>query len=84
MRTIALYQGFHLRAPARGSRSAPADAKKSIFQRIFAAIERSEQRRTEREAARFIAAHGGRLTDDIERQLTERLTGGFLPFAPPR
>jgi hypothetical protein len=77
MRGIALYRGFHLqRTPVRGSRSAPAGAQASILRRIFAGIDRWEQRRAEREAARFIADHGGRFTDDIERRLFERLAGG--------
>jgi hypothetical protein len=30
---------------------------------------------TEREAARFLQEHGGRLTDDIERRILDRITG---------
>ena len=44
-------------------------------------MERSDQRRVEQEAARFIGKHGGRLTDDLERQLTEHFKSrSFLPF----
>lgn len=82
MRSIALYRGFHLnRTPVRGSSSAPTGAQTSILRRIFAGIERWEQRRIEREAERFIAEHGGRLTDSIERELLERVCGG-RGFAP--
>jgi hypothetical protein len=84
MGTLALYRGFHFRGPpARDSRRAPA-RRHGILRRIFAAIALSQQRRADREAERFIAAHGGRLTDDVERQLMERLTDpGFRPQAPP-
>ena len=52
---------------------------------MFAAFERSREGRLEREAGRFIAKHGGRLTDDIERQLTEHFNGGgFLRHTAPR
>jgi hypothetical protein len=77
MRTIALRRSFHLhRTAVQGLRTAPAGARTSILRRIFAAIERLDHRRAEREAARFIADHGGRFTDAIERQLIEYLCGG--------
>jgi hypothetical protein len=81
MGTIALYRGFNPHANLlRGSRTAGTRAKAGILRRIFAAINRSHQRRAEQEAGRFIAAHGGRLTDDVERQLSEHLNGhGFMP-----
>jgi hypothetical protein len=48
-------------------------------------LERRRQRRIEQEAGRFIAERGGRVTDDLERQLTEHFSGrGFPPHAPPR
>jgi hypothetical protein len=81
MGTIALYRSFHHGIPMSPSREAPAGAHEGILRRIFAAIERSQQRRAEQEAGRFIARHGGRLTDEIERQLTEHLGGG-RGFAP--
>jgi len=94
MSSFALYRDFDLRRPAGPvPGSAPARTHRGIvrriLRRIFAAIERSDQRRVEREAARFIAKHGGRLTDDLERQLTEhflRSENGrdFSPYLPPR
>ena len=58
-----------------------------ILWRIFDAIFESRQRHAELEIARFIARSGGRLTDDVERRLMERIsqaafgasshTGGF-------
>ena len=86
MNSMALYRDFHLRRiPVSGSRKVPAGACQGIVRRISAAIERWRQRHTEQEAGRFIAEHGGRLTDDVERQLTEHFNGrGFPPYALPR
>ena len=86
MSSMALYRDYHLRdAPLPISVRTPARAHKGFVRRIAAAIERWKQRHTEREAGRFIAEHGGRLTDDIERQLTEHFNGrGFPPYASPR
>ena len=90
MSSVALYRDFDLRRPAGPvPERAPARAHRGILRRILAAIERSHQRRVEREAARFIAKHGGRLTDDLERQLTEHFLRGengrdFPPYLPPR
>jgi len=53
-----------------------AHPRQGILRRIFAAMARSQQRRMEQEVARFLAAHGGRFTDDIERQLGERFLRG--------
>ena len=82
MSSVALYRNFDLRRPAGPvPASALARAPRGIIRRILAAMERSHQRRVDQEAERFIAKHGGRLTDDLERQLTEHLTGrGFPPY----
>ena len=86
MSSFALYQNFDLRLrrpPGSVPGSAPARAHRGIFRRILATIERSHQRRVEQEAGRFIANHGGRLTDDVERQLTAHFlrseSGGDFP-----
>ena len=85
MSSIAACQDFHLRrAPLPASTNASAP-REGIFQRIFAAFERSRQRRLENEAGRFIAKHGGRVTDDLERQLNGYFSGGgFPPYRPQR
>ena len=36
----------------------------------------SQQRRADREIAAYIERHGGLLTDDMERQIMQRLAGG--------
>lgn len=84
MSSMALYRDFHLRDASLpiSVKTAPARGHKGIFRRISTAIGRWQQRHTEEEAGRYIAEHGGRLTDDVERQLTERFNGrGFPPYA---
>ena len=70
-----------LRRRFRSKRAARAD--KGLFRRTSAAIARWRQRHTEQEAGRFIAEHGGRLTDDVERQLTDATStaAAFRPTA---
>jgi hypothetical protein len=88
MSSVAAYRGFHFHLPhtrVPASASTPACSRGGIFKRIFAAVERSRQRRIEQEAGRFIAKHGGRITDDVERQLNGHFSGGgFPPYRPQR
>ena len=91
MSSLALREDFDVSRLSRSGRTTntPACAPQGIvgrfLARIAAAFERSREHRVEREAGRFIATHGGRLTDDVERQLTEHFNGGrFSREAPPR
>jgi hypothetical protein len=63
--------------PASGSKHAgrsPAAANGAgILRRLFEAIVESRQKRADREIAGFIARRGGRITDDLEREMTQRL-----------
>jgi hypothetical protein len=83
MSSMALYRNhrdFDLRRVHVGEpHSAPARPHRGLFRRILAALDRSRRLRAEEEAGRFIAAHGGRLTDDVERQLAEHFNGGGFP-----
>jgi hypothetical protein len=87
---LHLHRNIELRpAPVRAPRNAPVRARRGILHRLLgrisAAIARSHERRAEQDAGRFIAEHGGRLTDDIERQLGEHFVGRrFPPYGPPR
>jgi hypothetical protein len=47
--------------------------KPGLLRRIVRAMVESRQRQTDREIARFLARSGGRLTDDMERRLTQYL-----------
>jgi hypothetical protein len=42
---------------------------------MFDALVETQQRRAEREIARYLATHGGLLTDDAEREIMRRLAG---------
>jgi hypothetical protein len=63
-------------ANCRGIRRQPANAdrRKSILRRIRAAFLPASQREAHRLMARLLRQSGGRLTDDIERALSEQLT----------
>ena len=51
--------------------------KVGVLRRIFDTIFfESLQKQVDRDATRLLARSGGRLTDDIERQMTERLLTG--------
>jgi len=69
MGSIALYRHSQ---PQLQTKDEPACARPGLFRRIFAALERARQRSADREVARFIAGRGGRLTDEVERQLIGR------------
>jgi hypothetical protein len=58
----------------------PADttakpARKSVWRWLYEAIAASRERRAEREIAAYIERHGGRLTDDLEREMMRHLNG---------
>ena len=55
------------------TKSSPDANKPSILRRIFGAIFETRQQQIEREVAGFVARSGGRITDDIERQIMQRL-----------
>ena len=56
-------------APARGAANSAG-----VLRRVFDAVFESRQRQADKQIARFIANAGGRLTDDIERRMMQRLT----------
>jgi hypothetical protein len=49
-------------------------ARKSFWARAYQAILDSQQRRAEREIARYLATRGP-LTDEVEREIMRRLSG---------
>jgi hypothetical protein len=59
------------KAVARGS---AVRRKPGILARIADAILGWRQREEDREIGRFLAGSGGRLTDDLERRMMERLS----------
>ena len=44
-----------------------------FFQAIFDAMYELRRRQTERDIANYVALRGGRITDDLEREITRRL-----------
>ena len=42
------------------------------MRRIFGAVFETRQEQIEREVTRFVARSGGRITDDIEREIMQR------------
>ena len=57
---------------AETSNSTP---RRGFFRRVLTAMMDARQRAAEREIERYILAHGGQLTDSIERDLS-RIFGG--------
>jgi hypothetical protein len=54
--------------------SAPSKLRKrNLFLRIVDTIGEANRRKAEREIARFVTLHGGRITDSVERSIGERL-----------
>ena len=55
--------------------SGNGDHKPDLLTRIVRVMVESRQTQTDREIASFLARSGGRLTDDMERRLTQYLLG---------
>jgi hypothetical protein len=47
--------------------------KAGVLRRIFDSIFESRQKQADRDIAAFIAGRGGRITDELEREMTLRL-----------
>ena len=77
MNSIPLYRDFGVAGElAHRPRGEPAPAQRGLLRRVVDAIERSRQRATERDIARFLGGRlgpDGRLTDEIERRLFQHL-----------
>ena len=73
MSTIT-YSRSHLGDAA--ATEADKTARTGFWRRVFDALIVSQQRRADREIAAFVERRGGLLTDDMERQITQRLAGG--------
>ena len=63
------FGAFVNRTPANG------ETRPGILRRIFDAFRESRQRDIDRKVARFLAVRsGGTLTDDLEREISQRLS----------
>ena len=59
-------------APAQVPSHAPALAKPNLFSRFVTALQASRMRQAERDVARYLSAHGGKFTDEAERNIERR------------
>src|SRR5262245_44765603 len=66
------YSRSHL---ADAASTAGKPERKGFWRRVYEALVASQQRRADREIAAYIARHGGLLTDDMERQIMQRIAG---------
>jgi len=60
---------------AKTSAGTEAQRRRGLFRRFLAALMESRQRQADREIARYMRDCGGKLTDDVEREIERR----FLP-----
>jgi hypothetical protein len=71
--TYAAHHGdFALSGKAATTSDAVAN-QGGILRRIFDSIFESRQKQADRDIAAFIAQRGGRITDELEREMTRRL-----------
>lgn len=49
-------------------------AKSGLLRRFYDAVMEARQREADRELGRFLVRSGGHLTDDIEREMTRRMS----------
>jgi hypothetical protein len=65
---------YHRPLPAPLTKAA-RERQPGFFGRLCAALMQSRQSEANRHIARLLSQSGGRLTDDMERRLSERLIG---------
>ena len=63
-----------------GRRTGATIEKPNLLRRIYDAVMEARQRQANRELAQYLVRSGGRLTDDIEREMTQRLSRGDWNF----
>lgn len=54
----------------------PAAKRSGFFARLIDAIAAANQRRAERDIARWMELRGGKLTDEVERRMERHFLGG--------
>jgi hypothetical protein len=62
-------------AAALPGNPAAAHSRPGLFSRVLAALITMQRLRAEAEVARFIDRNGGRITDDLEREISRRFGG---------
>jgi hypothetical protein len=71
MSTLAYTPEAH--APAASADADAKEARKPFWSRLVDAIVERQQRRAEREIARYLASHGHLLNDAAEREIMRRV-----------
>jgi hypothetical protein len=70
------YAAHHGDSAFSGKAAAQSDAvanKPGVLRRIFDSIFESRQKQADRDIAAFVVQRGGRITDELEREMTRRL-----------
>jgi hypothetical protein len=77
-KNLASYVSYN--PPQRNAIAKTVGILRRIFGAILDAMHESRRRQAEREIANFVARQGGRMTDDLEREMTRRLfTSNWSP-----
>jgi hypothetical protein len=69
------YSGSHMPAAETTGASANTE-RRGFWRRVADRVVAAQQRRAERAIAAYLQSHGGLLTDDMEREISERMAGG--------
>ncbi len=77
MAYIATHRDF---SPSFGSEPAAKAVKPSLLRRLYDRFMEARQREANRALAQHLIRSGGRLTDDIEREMTQHLSRGDWNF----
>lgn len=75
---LTLDNAAALPGPSTRTTSKSTAPKRSLLQRMVAALAQARTRQAEREVAHYLAMTGGRMTDTVERELERRLAGNRL------
>jgi hypothetical protein len=67
------YSRSNLADVAAAEREKPR--RRSFWRRVYQGIVTGQQRRADRAIEAFLNSHGGVLTDDMEREIMQRLSG---------
>jgi hypothetical protein len=70
-KNLASYVGYD--RPRRKAVVNGVDILRRVFGALLEAMRESRRRQTERDIAHYVASRGGRMTDDLEREITRRL-----------
>jgi hypothetical protein len=63
-------------SPSANAQKRTTEGRQGVLRRLYEAIMDNRQRRTHRDVEAFLARRGNRLTDSIERDLSEHLFNG--------